>query len=497
MSWSSILKTAIVGTERSPLPESELAPLGLPLPADAAQAALEALTAANLLRKAGFQLAASPTTSFSMASQDNRAVCSPHAAQDLGKILSGLYPDALPEFLHLLAQNNLRLPPESLPDLLEKAERDAALAEKIRPALGPRGEWLARQNPRWSSILADEPADWFTASFIERKQLLAQTRARNPLLALAWLEKTWQEEKPAHRAQFIEILSVRLSPMDEDLLEKAFSEKSREVRWAAIQLLALLPESKKFAEANAFFQDRLAPALTHPGRESFLKKSLPDISEDAVQPWLALLLANAKGTGWRNELLHLFVSILPPAELLSTTGLSHEQMLQSLDDAKGATALLEAVVRHADPSWAEPVLRHFSRDFRHAIWQSRPMMVFLTLFAPETMAFLQKNNIALRYENERILRGLENYRQPWPKDLLNNLFEQYRRSTYKNSSEIPGWHYTLALQVAAYHCLPTDAAGCAFVRDYLQNPPSSRPREFEAFLGILRFRQEMHRHLGR
>ena len=124
-------------------------------------------------------------------------------------------------------------------------------------------------------------------------------------------------------------------------------------------------------------------------------------------------------------------------------------------------------------------------------------MVFLTLFAPETMAFLQKNNIALRYENERILRGLENYRQPWPKDLLNNLFEQYRRSTYKNSSEIPGWHYTLALQVAAYHCLPTDAAGCAFVRDYLQNPPSSRPREFEAFLGILRFRQEMHRHLGR
>ena len=123
-------------------------------------------------------------------------------------------------------------------------------------------------------------------------------------------------------------------------------------------------------------------------------------------------------------------------------------------------------------------------------------MDFLALFAPETMAFLQKNNIALRFENERILRGLENYRRPWPKDLLNNLLEQYRLSVYKNGAEIPGWHYTLALQVAAYHCLPSDAAGCAFVRDYLQNPPISRPREFEAFLRILRFRQGMRSHLG-
>ena len=123
-------------------------------------------------------------------------------------------------------------------------------------------------------------------------------------------------------------------------------------------------------------------------------------------------------------------------------------------------------------------------------------MDFLALFAPETMAFLQKNNIALRFENERILRGLENYRRPWPKDLLNNLLEQYRLSVYKNAAEIPGWHYTLALQMAAYLCLPADAAGCAFVRDYLQNPPTSRPREFEAFLGILRFRQGMRSHLG-
>lgn len=496
MPWHTVLKTLIVGTERSPLPSPELTRLGLAPAADPAQTALEALAAANLLRKAGLRLLAG-RGGEKVAALDARPLCPDAAAQDLEKILSGAYADALPEFLDLLAQNNLRLPPEYLPLVLQKAERNAVLAEKIRSALGPRGEWLARQNPRWSPLLAKESeADWFTATFAERKQLLKNTRSRNPLLALAWLEKTWPEEKPAHRAQFLEMLRVRLSLMDENLLEKAFSDKNKELRRAAIRLSALLPESKKFAEAKTFFAKRLAGAVRLPNRDVFLKKSLPDLSEEAVLPWVALLPTDAK-SDWRSGLFSLFVGLLPPAELLSLTGLSREQVLSVLDaDPNAAVALVEAVVRHEDGSWAEAVLRHFSRDFRHAVWQSAPMLEFLTIFAPSAMAFLQKNNIALGYENERFLRALENYRRFWPKDLLNNLLEQYRRTAYYQGAEIPGWHYALALQVAAYHCSPAEAAGCTLVRDYLHSPPRARLHEFEVFLSVVRFRQEMRRHLG-
>lgn len=490
MSWSSILNSLIVGTERGPLPEMEFGTLGLSPSSDAAQTALGHLAAANLARKAGFQLRAA-SDNFARAAAvlpDTRPLCSEAAAQDLKKILSGLYANALPEFLDLLAQNNLRLPPEFLPNLLENAERDTALAEKTRPALGARGEWLARQNPRWEPLLAEAGADWFTAPFAERKRLLAATRARNPLLALAWLEKTWPEEKAEHKVQFIGSLHIRLSLADEGLLEKAFSDKNREVRWAALQALALLPESRVSGALRAFFKERLA-GIFRQEPESFLKKSLPDLAEEALNPWFSLLSKSEK-SDWRNGLLRLFVGLLPPGELLAHSGLSREQVFDALDRLGAASALLEAVARHRDGAWAETALRHFSRDFRHSVWQSGAMAGFLALFAVETMAFLQKNNLVLGFEHAPILRALENYRRLWPRELLENLLEQYRRPAW-GRGEIPGWHFAAALQTAAYHCAPADAVGSSFVRDYLQNPPPARLREFEAFLATVRFRLGM------
>ncbi len=487
------LKTFIVGTERSSLPDSELAALGLKPSPDPAQTVLESLAAENLARKAGFIPPIFPNIQFQISKIDPRPFCSDAAAKDLSLMLSGRYAAALLEFLDLLAQKNLRLPPEYLPELLEKAERDPALAKLLSPVLCTRGEWLAQQNPRWNSVLASDEADWFTASFSERKRLLAATRARNPLLALAWLEKTWPEEKADHKAQFIDILQIRLSPLDEGFLEKTFSDKNREVRRTALELLAMLPESRIFQAVKSFFKERLAKSVSG-NRKSEIEKSLPDLSEEAVQIWLSVLSKNEL-SDWRNELLRLFVTLLPPAELLSLTERSPEKLLESLDDAKDAAALLKSVVRHNDVSRSEPVLQHFSRDFRHAVWQTKEMAAFLTLFAAETMAFLQKNKLALGYDNQAILRAVENCRRSWPKSLLENLLAQYRPSAYGNG-EIPGWQFAAALQTAAYFCHPSEATNSGFVRDYLQNPPKARAKEFEEFLAIVRFRLGFRGHLG-
>lgn len=471
--------------------------LGLPPSTDPAQTVLEALITTNLLQKA-----ASPLRNIARADLPSptpgsaATTCSAAAAQDLKRMLSGRYAQALPEFVTLAVQQNILLPPEMLPALLEKAERDTHFAEIIRPALGPRGEWLARQNPRWSPLLAENPSDWFTAIFAERKRLFAATRARNPLLALAWLEKTWTEEKAEHKVQFLDLIQIRLSMADEDLLEKAFSDKNRDVRRAAVQVLATLPESRIFSEAKKIFKERLAGALLTESKtetEARLKKFLTDLAEENIARWLALL-TKEELADWRAALFRLFVRLLPPAELTNATGLERGKLVARLDDVKDAAALLEATVRYDDGLWAETMLGHFTRDFRHAVWQTPEMLAFLTHFAPEMMSFLQKNKFTLGYDNQVVLRALENYRRPWPKSMLEHFLEQYRRPAYGNG-EIPGWHYKAALQTAAYHCAPSDAANSALVRDYVQNPPKARPREFEEFLDVIRFRLKMREHL--
>jgi len=497
MSWQLVLKTFIAGSARSPLPERDALLLGLPFSPDPAQAALEALVTTNLLQKAASPLRNIARADLpSPASASAATACSAAAAQDLKRMLSGRYAQALPEFVALTIQQNILLPPEMLPALLEKAERDVHFAEIIRPALGPRGEWLARQNPRWSPLLAENPTDWFTATFSERKRLFAATRARNPLLALAWLEKTWSQEKAEHKIQLLDLMQTRPSLADEDLLEKAFSDKNRDVRRAAMQVLATLPESRIFSEAKIFFKERLAGALLAESKtetEARLKKFLPDLAEENIARWLGLL-TKEELNDWRLALLRLFVRLLPPAELTNATGLERGKLVAVLDDAKDAAALLEAIVRHDDGFWAEAVFGHFTRDFRHAVWQSPEMLALLTHFATEMMSFLQKNKFTLGYDNQVVLRALENYRHPWPKSVLEHFLEQYRRPAYGNG-EIPGWHYTAALQTAAYHCAPSDAANSALTRDYIQNQPKARPREFEEFLGIIHFRLNMREHL--
>ncbi|MBP6826017.1 MAG: hypothetical protein KA165_05560 [Saprospiraceae bacterium] len=412
---------------------------------------------------------------------------------DLKAMLHGRYAGLLPEFFDLLATYRLRIPPEWAPDLLEWAARKHEMAEQIMSATQPVGAWLARQNPRWEALTQEENDDWFTASFAERKRLLSRTRARNPLLALAWLEKTWSEEKAEHKIQFLEILRVKPSAMDEDLLERAFSEKNRDLRLAALHALTLLPGSRKLRKMEILFQERLAPALNASGREKALKKALPDLSEDALLPWIGLTPPAARAE-WRNELLMLLLGMIPPARLLEITGWSREKTLEELDDEKDAASLVGAILHHADMGWTEAVLQHFCLNFRHPVWRTKNMAAFLLRYAPQVMSFLHQKSIPIGHENEFFLRALEDYHEPWPETMLLQLLGQYERTAGQGKSEIPGWHYASALQTAAYHCRPDDAVKSEFVRSSLVNP-SQRPKEFDDFLAVLRFRQMMKTHV--
>ena len=174
MSWPSVLQTLLIGVDRRKLPEETAAGLGLAATDDPVRTALEALSSAALLQKAGLAPAsAGGLERFEQQAADESAlaVLQDAAVRDLQRMLSGSYSEGLPEFLSLLQDRGYRLPPELLPDLLDQCLKEPALAAQLAPMLGKRGIWLAQQNERWRHLAADVSAiDWFTASFEERLQ---------------------------------------------------------------------------------------------------------------------------------------------------------------------------------------------------------------------------------------------------------------------------------------------------------------------------------------
>ncbi len=79
------------------------------------------------------------------APPETAPVCHANAIPCLIEIAFGPYPEALPEFLHLLARSGRILPPEFLPVLIEHCVRTPALSALLAPVMGNRGNWLLEQ----------------------------------------------------------------------------------------------------------------------------------------------------------------------------------------------------------------------------------------------------------------------------------------------------------------------------------------------------------------
>ncbi len=292
----SIVKTALLGTARRPLPAADLPAIdGTPTAMDPADIVLEALATIHLRRKAGFLLADAPPDLPAAAPLDARPVCSPAATRLLRQMLAGQHLPALPEFIDLLLPSGQRLPPEILPDMLHKGLDNRMLFSQLEPLLGPLGHWLAQQHLRWRAFLTDPQADWFTASFETRLRLLRLKRRQHPLAALAWLEATWAQESSAHQLHFLETLVVGLSAFDAPLLQRAATDKKEPVRLAALRLLELLPltMAERLQLATALHPDYFPAAVVKEHWPKTARRALlsaapfpPALLNDA---WLGLL----------------------------------------------------------------------------------------------------------------------------------------------------------------------------------------------------------------
>jgi hypothetical protein len=413
--WDRLVSVALVGTERKPPPAAALARIaalvGLPEdhadPEDTAGAGTTTTTgaASTTLERTSGELAVATAAGIvaayrrvglvvdhsdgglpDAAPTDERPEVSATAAQLLALLLEGHVrvlggpTELVVDWLARCEAGGRRPPARLLPALLDHATRALALRPAVAAATGPRGRWLAAQNPLWSWA-ADDPANttdpantadttdtpnrpgssrrasddevWRTGAPGARLAVLAARRATDPAGARALVEETWSGETAKDRAQIVEALRTGLSGDDEAFLDERLDDRAPSVRAAAADLLATLPGSRLAQRMT----DRVRPLVTH--RRKRLEIALPDPPDAAARRDGIADTGAPPATGRRTWWLIQLVGATPLTFWTGELGLSPADAIERTDQHELVEGWVLATSRpgNADPAWARELLR--------------------------------------------------------------------------------------------------------------------------------------------
>ncbi|MFF7024462.1 DUF5691 domain-containing protein [Streptomyces klenkii] len=249
--WDSLVGSALLGTGR------RVPPVRARDGQDVAAALLDAAAVETVRRRAG-AVAAVARARPEPAPEDVRPLLPPAARRRLALLLAGggrrgAAPDLtelLPQWLAAANRHGYQAPKALLPALLEAARARTDLRQEALALGGPGARWLAGLNPQWKYALrgpsvagTTDPAVWEEGLFAERAAFLTATRRRDPAAARELLAGSWATERAEDRLMFLDVLREQLSAADEPFLEDTLSDRSRNVRATAAELLSALPGS--------------------------------------------------------------------------------------------------------------------------------------------------------------------------------------------------------------------------------------------------------------
>jgi hypothetical protein len=350
MTWTDILATALVGTERR---GSDVEGPGL----------LDEAAAWAVYRRAG-QPPVPDLPAPVLAPPEDRETVVPVASARLAALLepasmmdSMTRAALIPEWLRAAAGAGRLVAPELLPDLLDAGRRDVSLRPLIRAAGGARAGWLAGMRPEWSYLTSEvdeSPADpvlaWDEGTAGQRAGYLAAYRRRAPHGARELLAADWASLAPDERQRLLTTFHIGLSDQDEPFLEAALDDRRREVRAVAVDLLAALPGSAYNARALA----RARAALTLTGTAV---EVAPPAECDRAMRRDGLDHRPVDGLGARAWWLEQVLARAPLAELIPLPPAAFLE-LSIVDDWAPVVlgGLAQAAAARRDPAWAAALL---------------------------------------------------------------------------------------------------------------------------------------------
>ncbi|MFF8813122.1 DUF5691 domain-containing protein [Streptomyces pactum] len=384
VSWDDLVAAALLGTDRRRPP----VPVGPGQ--DAPTALLDAAALATVARRAGLRpaparpepepapadarpplpAAARRRLALLLADRGGPGQSAPRVAPDLTELL--------PQWLSLANGHGYRAPDALLPALLDAARARTDLRPEALAFAGPRGRWLARLNPEWKFALrggtgrgaGPVPPDaasrdeveklWQEGLFAERVSLLAAVRQRDPAAGLALLAGSWPTERAEDRLMFLDSLRDHLSPGDEPFLEQALSDRSRNVRATAAELLAALPGS---ALAGRMAERMRTRVRLEPLRDGTGPRIVVDAPEecDSGMERDGVVPTPPAGRGERSWWLGQLVEATPLSRWTEWFGGRDPAEIVALPVADGwqpdlHAAWCRAAVRQRDTEWSRALL---------------------------------------------------------------------------------------------------------------------------------------------
>ena len=365
--WGQLVSTALLGTERTELPDPSDLPLGHAIdPAaftrrgpESRLLAMVGVAAAS--RMSGHVPAADDGPLLQPAPADPRPVVSPQ----LGWILSRTIEDRLSlliEWLDLCAARGRRPPDDELPRLLGIASSNAHVREALDPLLGPRARWLVEQMPGLAEGMAPQAVEasaeaWANAwSTNDRVATLSAIRTTDPGLARELLDTAWPDLATHDRARCLEVFSAGLADEDRPLLERALADPRVEPRAVATDLLLGLPGSELAGLAEAIAR----PALAAAGRvRPSLEVQLPVWTDDLGR--IGVPRKAPQGVGERSWWLRHVIGRVAPAHWQEWLNADPAALIERARRSEEAAAVLlgwiDAARRFEDKAWALALLR--------------------------------------------------------------------------------------------------------------------------------------------